>query len=427
MFFYSLAIYLLTPALLLYILLLSRREPEYRLGWWRRLAIGQERPTVKGRRRIWFHAASVGEVLAVAPIIEQFLSQDGYAVVVTTTTPSGARELRRLFANRVDHAWAPIDAGLVVKGFYKHWRPCLVALVETEIWPNIVGEAKRTGVPVVLVNARMSKRSARGYGKFGCIFRGVFSSLDLVLCHGRADARRLAALGVNSSAIVMVNSVKFEVDVAGRREQGESIARQLAIPPQRNVVVAGSIHPAEQAMLLDAIDLVWRRLPDTLFVIAPRHLPSVEGLAQALADRGIDFALRSQAEQGIANSTQVLVLDTFGELGSVYTLASTAIIGGTLFDRGGHNPLEAIALGVPVIAGHSTFNFSDIYRELTDAGCCHLVDSSASLAAAVERNLTDIQGRQQAASAGLEYVNARAGSARKQMELIASLLSDQSR
>ena len=423
MLLYSLVIYLLTPVLVLRVFARSRREPDYRAGWWRRLAIRQETPTVEGSRRIWFHAVSVGEVLAVAPIVEQLIAQRDCALLVTTTTATGAREARRVFGARVDHAWAPIDAGLVVRRFLNHWRPELVALVETEVWPNIVTEAKGRAIPVLLVNARMSKRSARGYARFGCVFSRVFNVLDGVICHGRADARRLVALGVKPSAVAMVESVKFEIDIKSRRDKGAVIAEELAMPVDRPVVVAGSIHPEEQLTLLDAMDLVWPTLPTVLFVIAPRHLHSVKALTQALTDRGVDYVLRSQAESRISNATRVVVLDTFGELGSVYALALTAIIGGTLFDRGGHNPLEAIALGVPVIAGHSTFNFAHIYKELVEVGSCQLVANSASLAAAVMHHLVDTQNREQAASAGQHYFSARAGAARKQVELITSFVS----
>lgn len=425
MYLYSLAIYLLTPVLVLHLLLRSRGEPEYRMGWWRRLAICQKKPTRESSHRMWFHAVSGGEVLAVAPIIEQLMAQRDCAVLVTTTTPTGAHEVQRLFGGRVDHAWAPIDAGVVVRRFFNHWRPELVALVETEVWPNIVSEAKGRSIPVLLVNARMSKRSARGYAKFGFVFSRVFNALDCVVCHGRADARRLVALGVKPSAVAMVESVKFEIDAANRRDKGASIAKELAIPMHRPVVVAGSIHPEEHSILLDAMDLVWLKLPTVLFVIAPRHLHSIRGLTQALTNRDVDYALRSGAQGGISDATRVVVLDTFGELGSVYALARTAIIGGTLFDRGGHNPLEAIALGVPVIVGHSTFNFAHIYKELTDIGCCQLVGDSTSLAAAVERHLDDPQNRETAASAGLHYFAARSGSARKQVDLIASFMTEQ--
>ncbi len=425
MFLYSLAIYLLTPIVLLLLFARSRREPEYRTGWWRRLAIGQKKPSREGSGRVWFHAVSVGEVLAAAPIIEQLMAQRDCAVLITTTTPTGAREVQRLFGERVDHAWAPIDAGLVVRRFFNHWRPELVALVETEVWPNIVSEAKGRSIPVLLVNARMSKRSARGYAKFGCVFSSVFNALDCVVCHGRADVRRLVALGVRPSVVAMVESVKFEIDAKSRRDKAASMATELSIPVHRPVVVAGSIHPEEQSILLDAMALLWIKYPAVLFVIAPRHLHNVKALTQALTDRGVDYVLRSGAEGGLSNANRVVVLDTYGELGSVYALAITAIIGGTLFDRGGHNPLEAIALGVPVIVGHSTFNFAHIYKELTDIGCCQLVVNSTSLAAAVEHHLDDPQNRETAASAGLHYFAARSGSARKQVDLIASFMEEQ--
>lgn len=425
MFLYSFAIYLLTPIVVLHVLLRSRREPEYRTGWWRRLAIGQKKPVREGSRRVWFHAVSVGEVLAAAPIIEQLMAQRDCVVLVTTTTPTGAREVQRLFGGLVDHAWAPIDAGLVVRRFFNHWRPELLALVETEVWPNIVSEAKGRSIPVLLVNARMSKRSARGYAKIGCVFNGVFDALDCVVCHGRADARRLVALGVKPSAVAMVESVKFEIDVKSRRDKAASMATELSIPVHRPVVVAGSIHPEEQRILLDAMALVWLKHPTVLFVIAPRHLHSVKALTQALTDRAVDYVLRSGAEGGLSDATGVVVLDTFGELASVYALALTAIIGGTLFDRGGHNPLEAIALGVPVIVGPSTFNFAHIYKELIAVGCCRLVANSESLAAAVEHHLVDTKSREHAANAGQHYFSARSGSARKQMDLIASFMPDQ--
>jgi len=427
--FYTLCIRLAVPVLLLRLLWRSRRNPAYRYKLFERLGYRllnkPESRASEGDQWIWVHAVSVGETLAVAPLIEKLLNADPKRqVVVTSTTPTGRAQVERLFDKRVSCCWVPFDTPGSVARFLAHWRPSLTVLVETEIWPNIVLQCKRHKIPVMLANARLSSRSARGYARAGLLAKPVIASLTLIACQQKADARRFIALGADSHKTLVTGSVKFDIARSRVIRQRDSLLEQLAMSSDRLIFLAGSTHHGEEELVVAAFTQLRKNVPSALLVLAPRHPERTASITRSiLAPSPFHWLLRSTG-QVVSADTDILVLDTLGELAALTAAADVSFIGGSLVPHGGHNPLEAAAFGVPVITGPHTFNFLQIFRALGRAGGAIEVIDAETLGQSVTELLTQEVYRREVGSAGSRYVEENQGALVRQHALIDQLLSD---
>ena len=427
--FYTLCIRLAVPVLLLRLLWRSRRNPAYRYKLFERLGYRllnkPESRASEGDQWIWVHAVSVGETLAVAPLIEKLLNADPKRqVVVTSTTPTGRAQVERLFDKRVSCCWVPFDTPGSVARFLAHWRPSLTVLVETEIWPNIVLQCKRHKIPVMLANARLSSRSARGYARAGLLAKPVIASLALIACQQKADARRFIALGADSHKTLVTGSMKFDIARSRVIRQRDSLLEQLAMGSDRLIFLAGSTHHGEEELVVAAFTQLRKNAPSALLVLAPRHPERTASITRSiLAPSPFHWLLRSTG-QVVSADTDILVLDTLGELAALTAAADVSFIGGSLVPHGGHNPLEAAAFGVPVITGPHTFNFLQIFRALRRVGGAIEVIDAETLGQSVTELLTQEVYRREVGSAGSRYVEENQGALVRQHALIDQLLSD---
>lgn len=427
--FYTLCIRLAVPVLLLRLLWRSRRNPAYRYKLFERLGYRllnkPESRASEGDQWIWVHAVSVGETLAVAPLIEKLLNADPKRqVVVTSTTPTGRAQVERLFDKSVSCCWVPFDTPGSVARFLAHWRPSLTVLVETEIWPNIVLQCKRQKIPVMLANARLSSRSARGYARAGLLAKPVIASLTLIACQQKADARRFIALGADSHKTLVTGSVKFDIARSRVIRQRDSLLEQLAMSSDRLIFLAGSTHHGEEELVVAAFTQLRKNVPSALLVLAPRHPERTASITRSiLAPSPFHWLLRSTG-QVVSADTDILVLDTLGELAALTAAADVSFIGGSLVPHGGHNPLEAAAFGVPVITGPHTFNFLQIFRALRRAGGAIEVIDAETLGQSVTELLTQEVYRREVGSAASRYVEENQGALVRQHALIDQLLSD---
>jgi 3-deoxy-D-manno-octulosonic-acid transferase len=428
-FFYTQCIRLAVPVLLLRLLWRSRHNPAYRYKLFERLGYmlpnKPESRANEGDHWIWVHAVSVGETLAVAPLIEKLLSADPKRqVVVTSTTPTGRAQVERLFDKRVSCCWVPFDTPGSVARFLKHWRPSLTVLVETEIWPNMVLQCKRQNIPVMLANARLSSRSARGYARAGLLAKPVIASLAMIACQQKADARRFIVLGADPHKTLVTGSVKFDIARARLIRQRDSLLEQLVISSDRLIFLAGSTHHGEEELVVAAFTQLRKTVPSALLVLAPRHPERTASITRSiLAPWPFHWLLRSTG-QVVSADTDILVLDTLGELAALTAAADVSFIGGSLIPHGGHNPLEAAAFGVPVITGPHTFNFQQIFRALRRAGGAIEVTDAATLGQAVGELLTQEAYRREVGNAASRYVEENQGALVRQHALIDQLLSD---
>ena len=421
-FLYSLLISVLSPLFVLRLIVKGVNEPGYRRGWWRRFAIAMPRRVRPGDGLIWIHAVSVGELLAVAPLVERILQEwPDKAVLITNTTPTGSEQTRKLFGDRVEHTWFPFDIPLVTQFFLRHWQPKLIVMVETEIWPNVLATASEHSIPVALVNARLSARSARGYARLGNFTKETLQHFSLIAAQSNSDCRRFRRIGADPDTIRVVGSIKFDIDLAARRSQLTDI--QQALGPEiksRPLWAAASTHPGEEQLVIDAYQALTQRGLSTRLLLAPRHPNRSEDIIKLLEKSGLIYQRRSE-KAPVNDDTDVLLIDTLGELSAFLGLADAAFIGGSLVPRGGHNPIEAAAWGCAVITGPHVLNFATIVRDMERGGAISVVTDQYQLADRLAQ-VWQSRGQEGEAQRARVFIETRRGATRRQLDLLKTLL-----
>lgn len=416
---YSTVFRLLLPLVFLRLLWRSRATPAYRRRWAERLGFAA---TGKGQPRgpdagpvIWLHAVSLGETLAARPLVEFLLAEfPGTPVLVTTTTPTGSRQVRALFGKRVLHVYAPLDTPGAVGRFLARYQPLLLLLIETELWPNLLHGCHQTNCPVLLANARLSQRSYRGYSRLGRFGRELLSCVSHVACQSQDDATRFAALGVPADRLSVCGNIKFDLDVGGSLpDRIRALVGEWRCAG-RFVVAAVSTHAGEDEAVLAAFATLRRQVPDALLLLVPRHPERFEVVHALCSAAGWQTCRRSLGESPGAD-TAVLLGDTVGELLLLLGTADVAFVGGSLVSRGGHNLLEPAVLGVPVVSGGSLFNFTVVRDLLQACGALALVADEAELGDVLCALAWDDDRRRAMGQAGIRAVEENRG-ARERIE-----------
>ncbi|WP_334147419.1 glycosyltransferase N-terminal domain-containing protein [Hyphomicrobium sp.] len=329
---------------------------------------------------VWVHAASVGETNAVLPVIDRLLAErEDLSVLLTTGTVTSAAMARRRLPPRAFHQYIVLDVPKYVRAFLEHWQPDLGVFAESEVWPNLIVEASRRQIPLALINARMSARSARRWRWLSGFSRPLFSRFDAVLAQNEVLVRTIKRLGARN--VLAVGNLK--IDAPPPVVDAVELDRLRHALDKRPVLVAASTHDPEEEIVAAAHRLIQARLPGIATVIAPRHPGRGKAIAQMLASRGFRVALRSAGERPLPD-TDIYIVDTIGELGTLYALTDVAFVGGSLIAHGGQNPIEAIGHGAAVLTGPHWTNFRDIYRALLRHGGTREVASAEELAAAVQ-------------------------------------------
>lgn len=371
---YSLIFLLLLPVVLLRLWWRGRANPGYRLRWRERFA----RLPVLKTGGIWVHAVSVGETLAAVPLVKALQQRYPHLpITITTTTPTGSERVKAAFGDSVQHVYGPYDLPWLVRRFLRTVQPRLCLIMETELWPNLLAGCAQTNVPVVLVNARLSKRSARGYARVGLLSRDMLAKLSLIAAQERSDARRFRRLGMAADGVVVTGSIKTDVVVtAAQRDVGRQLRMQLGA--ERYVVIAASTHAGEDELVLAAFEQLQAVHTNAALILVPRHPERFDAVATLVQQRGFVTARRSRGD--VSARTQVLVGDSMGELMSLYAAADVAFVGGSLVPTGGHNLLEPAALAMPIVQGPHSFNFAMQTRRFRRAGALQEVHSAEALA-----------------------------------------------
>jgi len=419
---YSALFYVLLPFILLRMLLRSRHAPQYRQRLAERFGMFTAPPDA-GQPAIWVHAVSLGETLAAAPVIESLLlAYPDHRLVVTTTTPTGSERVRALFGERVFHVYAPWDLPGAVCRFLRRTRPRLLLLMETELWPNMVHYARAQDCRIILANARLSERSARGYARIGGLTRHMLSQLDAVACQATADGQRFLALGLPRSALQVTGSIKFDLELDGQLRASAAAVRTEFASDKRPVLVAASTHAGEDEIILAAFRQLRRSRDNCLLVLVPRHPERFEAVLSLCLDQGWQVVRRSSgAAPGVGDD--IVVGDTVGELLLLLGAATVAVIGGSLVARGGHNALEAAAWGVPVITGPHMCNFLEVSELLTAAGAMIKLDNAAMLGDCLEDLLQHPRKCRQMGGAGQQVVATNRGAKKQLLQLVAQQLA----
>jgi len=426
---YTLLFTLLLPFVLLRLLLRSRKAPDYRKRWGERFGLFKApNQSASQSAGIWFHTVSVGEFLAAASLIEQvMLAYPNKLITITTTTPTGSAQVRQRFAQaieqgRVFHVYLPYDIPLFLHNFLRRIQPALLVILETELWPNLIACAKANGCRVLVANGRLSEKSAAGYAKFPKLARPLLAALDGLAAQNAVDGERFMSVGLPKSALTVTGSIKFDVQVPESCYQQAAAYRQQW-GEQREVWIMASTHKGEDEIALAAHRRVLAKHADALLVIVPRHPERFNDVAQLIREQGFNLARRSQ-DTSISTSTEVLLVDSMGELMGFLAASQICCMGGTFTDNGGHNPLEPAALGLPVVMGPSQFNFAQICDLLTQAGALKTVGGFDDLAQQV---LLWFDHQEQARSAGAQgqhVVENNRGAKERVFELICQTLDE---
>jgi len=369
--------------------------------------------------RIWVHAASVGEVQAALGIVARLMRSVPRArIVMTTMTPAGLDLARRRIPDAAAHMLAPLDCAALVRGFLRRVRPHLVIITETELWPNFFFEAHRAGAKIAIINGRMSERSAGRYSRLGKLFSPALGCADLVMAQTKEDAARFAALGVAAERLHITGNTKFDPDVASELPIRPELVK---FAEHRPVLIAGSTAPGEDEILLDAYRQLRERFSDLALALAPRHLVRAPDVERSVANSGFSFARAS--DHPMNPRADVLILDTMGELAAFYRCATIAFVGGSLdSERGGQNPAEPAAAGVPVLMGPHYENQRDMTNLLVQAGAAHVVHDSTELAERAADWLGNDAARSRAASIARRCVEQKSGGVKASLEHLHDLI-----
>jgi 3-deoxy-D-manno-octulosonic-acid transferase len=419
-FLYSALFYCLVPLLLLRMVLRSRRAPAYRRRLAERFALFDAQALSDRKPVIWVHAVSVGETIAAAPVIESLLQlYPEYRVVVTTTTPTGSERVGALFGDRVFHVYAPWDLPGATLRFLRTLKPQLLLLMETELWPNMIHYTALCGCQIVLANARMSARSARGYARVGALTRPMLAKLSAVACQSRDDADRLLALGLPADRLQVTGSIKF--DLALDDSLRAQAAQLRAAFGERPVIVVASTHPGEDEQALTALTAVRGQHDNALLVLVPRHPERFDAVCTLCEGAGFKVTRRS-AGTDPGPDTDIYLGDTMGELLLLLGTADVAVVGGSLVEHGGHNVLEPAAWGVPVVTGPHMFNFAEISAKLVAAGAMVQLTRPTGLADCLADLLAQPAERERMGQAGLQVLAANRGAREELLAIVAELL-----
>lgn len=387
---YTAIFYLLLPLIFLRLGARGLRARAYWRRWPERLGFSRSRPAL---RPLWVHAVSVGEVHAALPLVSALERRyPGAAILITTTTPTGSAAVQAALGGCVEHVYLPLDLPGAVRRFYRRWRPRVGVIMETELWPNLMATARSQGIPMMLVNARLSERSAAGYRRAGPLIRATLDCLNLIAAQSEADAERFLQLGARPEQVSVIGNLKFDLELAGGLEaRGREL--RMAIAGQRPVWIAASTHEGEEDVLLAAFDRIRKHVTDCVLMLVPRRLERFDRVEHLCRQAGYRVLRRTAMKAGEVSPVDVFLGDTMGELRLFYAAADVAFVGGSLVPVGGHNLVEPAALGLPTITGPHVHNCRSICTMLQRAEVCQEVSDAEAIAGAVLAHLEMPQQR----------------------------------
>ncbi len=417
---YTFAMFLVTPLLVLRLLARGVRSRPYHRRWLERFGIF-DAPGITGS--LWVHAVSVGEVNAAEPLIKALRRDYPNApLVITTVTPTGTARVHQLFGDSVFHVYLPYDLPFSVNRFLTRIRPRLALIVETEIWPNLYFACRRRGIPLMIVNARLSERSMRGYKPLRSLARSALRCVQLIAAQSRTDAARYRLLGADPEQVLVTGNMKFDMPIPQDAvTAGAAMREHWGV--RRPVWMAASTHEGEELAVLEAHLKVLKRLPDALLVLAPRH-PERFRLVENTV-RSLGFTVATRSIDGVPLPVhQVCVIDAMGQLMPFFAATDVAFVGGSLVPIGGHNVLEPAALSVPVLVGPHTFNFEEITDSLVEQGGAERVPDADRLGPDVLQLLLDGTKREQMGQAAQRVFERERGAVQRIMQLIDTLLQE---
>ncbi|EAQ31281.1 3-deoxy-D-manno-octulosonic acid kinase [Idiomarina baltica] len=391
----------------------GRKDAGYRAHHWERL--GRLEVTDTEQNGLLIHTVSVGETIAARQLIQQAIEEFPHSpITISCMTPTARRLIEQSFGDRVSVCYLPIDHPCAVRSFLSKLRPRAIWVMETELWPNLVYHAGQRHIPVSLLNARLSKRSARGYARVGKLMRESWHSLAYVGAQSRATAKRMLCLGVRDTRLYIDGNLKYDVSVP----TSEKVAAEelLKLRGEHLVWLAASTHPGEEQAVLSAHQKLLETYPAMLLIWAPRHPERFDEVAAQLQSSELVWMRRSElSDQGVPSDCNVLLADSIGEMLKWCSIAQVTFVGGSLIERGGHNPLEAVAAGSAVVSGRKIFNFAEVYRLLDEQRAVHWV-KDLDLATPLQYLFDNDSLRKTSVSAAENVLSTHQGASRRMLK-----------
>lgn len=422
---YTFVFSLLLPVIVLRLLWRSLRAPAYRLRWRERFGCFSAPQFRADQPVIWLHAVSVGETLAAVPLVKK-LQHDhpDWQWVITTTTPTGSERVRASFGDSVFHVYAPYDLPIFLRAFLQRTQPQCAIVMETELWPNMLHHCKQRNIPVIIANARLSEKSARGYEKIAPLTNKMLNDVALVVAQQRTDGVRFMHLGLPCENMVVTGSIKFDLNIdAATREQAAVLREQWSLNNTHKILLAASTHLGEDDIILHAFQKIRAEQPNLLLVLVPRHPERFDSVSKQCEAAGFSVVRRSHNTAPTA-STDIMIGDTMGELLTFYGAADIAFVGGSLVPVGGHNLIEPAAWACPVISGSHLFNFSEVGKLLRDNRALAIADNAEQIAAQVMQWLSDENARRSFGERGKAVADSNRGALEKLCGLIKRVMDD---
>lgn len=420
---YSTASYLLTPIALIRLGIKSRANSGYRHHLKERF--GYVASPQSRAKHVHFHAVSVGEVLAAVPMVKSLSdSHEDLSISVSVTTPTGREQATKHLSDLAQISFLPFDNSNAVSRFLQRIRPDLLVMVETEIWPNLIYQCGQNNIPTLLMNGRMSAKSAQKYQKLSSLTRDTMSRISSVLAQFEADAHRFIELGCAADSVRTLGNLKFDAFLSDQLKKSAAELRDSWQLASRPVWIAASTHPGEERSLLELQSQLMQQFPDLLLILVPRHperRPEIENL---ISIQGLSPVIRSELEKEsvVDNHISVLLVDTLGELNLFYGLSDLAFVGGSLIPHGGHNPIEPALWDLPVLTGMHCHNFMEITEQLVTVGSLRQCTDSEKLRFELADLLANSDSRKTRGRLSRQVITGNQGSLERQKAQIERLL-----
>lgn len=400
-----------------------RERLSHRMGWI---------PNLQGKRPVWIHAASVGEVMCSIPLFKKMKEEfPDVPILVTTMTQTGNDTARKLIPGAEGVFFFPFDHPLTIRRTIRRMDPRLLLLAETELWPNLLRSCGKKKIPVLLFNGRISKKSLKGYLSLKSFFKDGLKSITLFLMQTEEDRGRIVEIGAPSTRTRVAGNLKFDQTIPPvTQEERETMAKSLGLQGEEALMIAGSTHPGEEEILIGAFKELKKTAPNLFLILAPRHLDRLEEVERILKKEGLLWVRKTSLLLNEERSRQdrkylpsVILLDTMGELMRLYSLGTLVFIGGSLVPIGGHNPLEPLAFKKCVLFGPYMFNFSEISKRLIENGGAVQVEGKEDLASRLRLLFAEEETRTEIGEKGYQFLQKHRGATERVLQGIRSCLS----
>ena len=407
LFLYNFAMFLLLPFIAIRILFKSFRDKDYRANFPNRFGLYKNKSEINNA--VWFHAVSLGEVIASQRIVKTISEE--YDVVLSVSTPTGLREAKKIFESNIEIVYAPWDFSILVSNFYKTYKPIALILFETEIWPNMIDKAFNKKVPVVLCNGRMSDSSHRRYRVFKSLSQKTLNKISFLFVQSNSHLERFHSLGLPKSKIKNVGSVKFDIDVLDIKDNVNN-----------QIILAASTHKKEDELITQAYKELKNEIHDLKLIIVPRHPERAETIKTSIAKMNMKSTIYTSLPSEI-NDNDIAIISATGLLKDLYSISTIAFVGGSLFkEYGGHNIIESAAQRCPFVVGPYMKNFEDILQNFIQNKGCIQINNKKDLVNAFKALLNDEQLRDDMSTRAAEVCMKSKGSSQEQCTTILKII-----